>query len=218
MRKQLLSLCLPVALAFSAVPANAATILGFQAGVYVWATDASGTVGATDVAGMDGDNNVTFFALEHPVPLVPNVKVQLTDMAASSGANSVDLSHSDATLYYEILDNIVSIDIGITARTFDGEYNLGTTTAMDDSSYLLYAAAEVMIPVTGLSVGMEVSKDIGLDDNTIDDVKIRATYEIVGGLGVEIGQRTVTMTLEESAPNTNSLEFDGSYIALSYTF
>jgi len=218
MKKQLLSLCLPVALAFTSMSANAATILGFQAGIYAWATDATGTVGANDTAGMDGDNNVTFFALEHPVPFVPNAKVQLTDMKASSGANSVDLSHTDATLYYEILDNIISIDVGLTARTFDGEYDFGTPVAMDDSSYLLYAAAEVMIPVTGLSVGMEVSKDIGLDDNTIDDVKIRATYEIVGGLGVEIGQRTVTMTLEESAPNTNSLEFDGSYIALSYTF
>jgi len=218
MKKQLLSLCLPVALAFTSVSANAATILGFQAGAYSWATDASGSVGASDVSGMDGDNTVTFFALEHPVPFVPNAKIQLTDMAASSGANSVDLSHLDSTLYYEILDNIVSIDVGFTARKFDGEYNLGSTSTNTNNSYLLYAAAEVMIPVTGLSVGMEVNKDMGLDDNTINDVKIRLSYEIVAGLGVELGQRTVTMTLEESTPFTKDLEFDGSYIALTYTF
>jgi len=220
MKKLLLSLCLPVSLAFASFSVNAATILGFEAGAYVWQADSSGSVGADNVAGYDGDNTVTYFAFEHPVPIVPNVKLQITDMTATSGANSVDLGHTDSTLYYEILDNIVSIDVGVTVRAFDGTYNTpgNVNVAVDDTTYLAYASAVVSIPITGLSVGMEVYQDMGIDDDAISDVKLRVAYEIVAGLGVELGQRTVTMSLKESAPFTNDLEFDGSYIALTYTF
>lgn len=225
MKKQLLSLCLPAVLAVASVPANAATILGFELGTYLWQADTSGSVGGNDVNALgvnDGDNSVTYFAFEHPVPLVPNAKIQLTDMSASAAGDTsaVDLGHTDATLYWEILDNaLVSVDIGITQRAFDGEYNIsGTTTTMTDNTYLAYGSAVVGIPATGLSVGMEVQQDLGVDDNVISDVKLRVMYEIVGGLGVELGQRTMTMTLKEKTPNTQDLEFDGSYIALTYTF
>ena len=219
MKKQLLSLCLPVVLACTSFSASAAMILGFDAGVYVWQTSTTGTVGVDDSAGMEGDNNVAYFAFEHPIPFVPNVKLQTTDMVAASGTNTIDLSHTDSILYYEILDNFISVDIGLTSRAFDGSYDVGTgVQSMTDTSILLYGSAEVIIPITGLSAGMEVHQDFGADDNKISDIKIRVRYEILGGLGLELGQRTVTMTLNESAPNTSNLEFDGTYLALTYTF
>lgn len=195
-------------------------ILGFDAGVYVWQASTTGTAGALDASGLEEDNNVAYFAFEHPIPLVPNLKIQTTDMAVTASAtDSIDLSHTDSILYYEILDNFISVDVGLTSRAFDGGYVIGgASTAMTDTSILLYASAEVIVPVTGLSVGMEVHKDFGADDNEISDVKVRVRYEILGGLGVELGQRTVTMTLKESVPNTSSLEFDGTYLALTYTF
>lgn len=221
MKKQLLSLCLPAAMAFATVPASAATLLGFEAGVYTWQTSTSGSYDGVDTSGFkDSDNTVTYFAFEHPVPIVPNIKLQMTDMVSTTAGSSVDLSNTDSTLYYEILDNsLISVDIGLTARAFSGEYNnAGTVTAMNDTSYLMYASAVIGIPGTGLSIGMETSQSAGLDKNEINDIKIRLSYEIMAGLGVELGQRTVTMTLEESAPNTQSLEFDGTYLALTYTF
>lgn len=225
MKKLLISLCLPASMAFASFSANAATVLGFEAGAYVWQADTSGSVGGSDVGALgigDNDNSVTYFALEHPVPIVPNVKVQITDMNASNsgGTDAVDLGHTDAILYYEILDNsLVSIDIGLTQRAFDGSFTLSSaTTGMTETSYLLYASAVVGIPATGLSIGMEVNQDMGLDDNAINDVKLRVSYEIIGGLGIELGQRTMTMSLDEKAPSTKDLEFSGTYFALTYTF
>lgn len=215
MKKQLLAFCLPLVLATSSFSANAAMLLGFDAGVYVWQSETTGTAGSIDATGLDGDNTVSYFAFEHPIPFVPNVKLQISDMAVGTGASLVDLSHVDSILYYEILDNFVSVDVGLTARAFDGSYD---SAAFTDTAYLLYASAEVIVPITGLSVGMEMSKDIGLDDNGINDLKIRVRYELLAGVGVELGQRTVTMDLKESLPNTNNLEFDGTYLALTYTF
>lgn len=215
MKKQLLALCLPLVIAGTSFSANAAMLLGFDAGVYVWQSETTGSAGAVDATGLDGDNTVTYFAFEHPIPFVPNAKLQISDMSVGTGANVIDLSHTDSTAYYEILDNFVSVDVGLTARAFDGSYDSASFT---DTAYLLYASAEVIVPITGLSVGMEMSKDIGLDDNGINDLKVRVRYEVLGGLGVELGQRTVTMNLKESLPNTNNLEFDGTYFALTYTF
>ena len=220
MKKQLLSVCLPVVLAFTAYSASAATILGFDAGVYSWKSETSGSAGTLDASGLDGTNTVTYFAFEHPIPIVPNVKIQMSDMTvAGAGTDLIDLSHTDSTVYYEILDNFISIDVGLTARAFDGSYNIASTsTAMTDTSYLLYTAAEVIIPISGLSVGMELSKDMGADKNEINDLKIRVRYQVLGGLGLELGQRTVTMNLKENAPTTQDLEFDGTYFAVTYTF
>jgi len=215
MKKHLLSLCLPLVLACSSFSANAAVLLGLDAGVYVWQAETTGTAGTQNTAGLEADNNVAYFAFEHPIPFIPNVKMQTTDMAVGTGASLVDLTHTDSILYYEILDNFVSVDVGIAQRDFDGGYD---SIAMTDSVIMFYAAAEVEIPVTGLSAGMEVSKDIGADDNEINDVKIRVRYKILGGLGVELGQRTVTMNLKEAPQNTTDLEFDGTYLAVTYTF
>lgn len=228
MKKQLLSMSLLVSLAAASFSANAAMILGIDAGYYVWQPTVSGSLdnGATDVdttAGgsySDGTNAVTYLAFEHPVPFVPNVKLQMTEMAADGSAgNAIDLAHTDSVFYYEILDNFVSVDVGLVARAFDGSFNIsGTPSVMDDTVYMLYTAAEVIIPFAGLSVGMEINEDMSFDDNAISDIKMRLRYEILSGLGVELGQRTVTMSLKESAPLTKDLKFDGSYIALTYTF
>lgn len=230
MKKQLLSLCLPVAMALTSFSANAAMILGIDAGYYFWQPSVSGvanTGGAdagADVSTLgytDGSNGVTYLAFEHPVPIVPNVKLQMSEMAVTgTGTNSVDAGHTDTVLYYEILDNFVSVDVGVTTRVFDGSHvdGLGAPTVLNDTVYMLYTAAEVIIPFAGLSVGMEINKDIGLDDNTINDVKMRLRYQLVAGVGLELGQRTVTMSLKERAPVSNKLEFSGTYIAATYTF
>ncbi|MDH5516491.1 MAG: TIGR04219 family outer membrane beta-barrel protein [Gammaproteobacteria bacterium] len=225
MKKQLLSMSLLVSLAAASFSANAAMILGIDAGYYVWQPTISGSVdnGATDVAAAgytDGTNGVAYLAFEHPVPFVPNVKLQMTEMAADGSAgNAIDLAHTDSVFYYEILDNFVSVDVGLVARAFNGSFNIGgTPSVMDDTVYMLYTAAEVIIPFAGLSVGMEINEDMSFDDNAISDIKMRLRYEILSGLGVELGQRTVTMSLKESAPLTKDLKFDGTYIAVTYTF
>jgi len=215
MKKHLLSLCLPLVLACSSFSASAAVLLGLDAGVYVWQSETTGTAGTQNTAGLEADNNVAYFAFEHPIPFIPNVKIQTTDMAVGTGASLVDLTHTDSILYFEILDNFISVDVGLAERAFDGSYD---SIAMTDSVIMLYAAAEVEIPITGLSAGMEINRDIGADDNEINDVKIRVRYKILGGLGLEVGQRTVTMNLKEAPQNTTDLEFDGTYFAVTYTF
>lgn len=92
--------------------------------------------------GLKGDTgSYLYVAVEHGIPVVPNIKVAMSDISETatnetdrdvfiageqfpSGsriATAIDFSHFDATFYYEILDNWANLDLGLTVRKFDGE-------------------------------------------------------------------------------------------------
>lgn len=140
MKKLLLS----ALIAFLPMTGMAATILGIQAGVGTWKHDPSGPISTNlDGAGITADlkndlkltedsEGYTYFSIEHPVPLVPNFKYMSTKLtSAGTGAVGFDfngvtyntavntklvLDQTDLILYYEVLDNVVSLDVGINAK------------------------------------------------------------------------------------------------------
>src|SRR5690606_33546216 len=73
----------------------------------------------------------------------------------------LDLTHTDLILYYELLDNIVSLDVGLNVKFFDGQLNIherggnnSSRTDIDDILPLLYVAPSASLPLTGLSMGL----------------------------------------------------------------
>ena len=131
------------------LPASAnADVLGLYAGIGQWSSDARGqiaddgrSVDIQDELNLDTDSsNIYYIGLEHPVPVLPNIRLQHTDLTGSgvgtiseelefngeiypvdSEINSdLDLTHTDATLYYQLFDTVLGIDLGVTARKFDG--------------------------------------------------------------------------------------------------
>lgn len=149
MKKSVLSM---VALAVLAGPAAMADTIG---GVYLGAdlhfADAKGSFGQTGNQQnfeFDDKNLSSFYIkLEHPVPLLPNIKLQRNSLTSDGTttlnrtfefdnqvfavgtdvAQDLDLSNIDATFYYEILDNdLVSLDLGVTAKYIDGDITVAS--------------------------------------------------------------------------------------------
>lgn len=154
---------LALAAALIAAPhlVHADTIFGLYAGAGVWNTSAEGEIGrgeepiTADELGMKSSSNNFFYAaLEHPIPLVPNIRVAHTgikldgqgvvsreftlgDYTFNANANTVtelDLTHSDFTFYYEFLDNWVTLDLGLTARQLDGYAKADGTVTTEDGT------------------------------------------------------------------------------------
>src|SRR5690606_19424793 len=119
------------------VESYGATIYGLHAGVGQWYLDLQGDVGQygatttlNDLGFKDETSNVFWAALEHPVPILPNLKLMHSSISATEPSitsqsfiiggvqidarvqvvTDIDLSHTDATLYYELLDNWVTFD------------------------------------------------------------------------------------------------------------
>ena len=84
-------------------------------------------------------NNVYFLQVEHPIPILPNLLVQYTDISVDgtrrlsrgitinnvryTGSASLDseinLAHTDATLYWKLFDSIAHVKLGLTGRVFN---------------------------------------------------------------------------------------------------
>ena len=220
-------------ISLTAMPVTAvADFVGVHAGIGVWQSNPSGDVGITPVdlestLGFDEeDSQFVFVAIEHPVPVLPNVKLQYVDLTWSGDAlitagtilddqpfivdevvdARLDISHLDATFYYEVLDNIVDLDIGLTARIFDGEVSyIGDlqeeSVELDAIVPLAYGSAGFNLPLTGWSVSATANW-MNVDEFTLIDwaAELQYDWKIAPALelGVIVGYREMQIELKHT--------------------
>lgn len=207
----LISLC-------ASFSSQADTLLGLYAGAQGWNMQTTG--GFSD----NGDNQAFNFddkaksniyvAFEHPVPLIPNIKLQRTEMgtsgdvtlntnyvfgnelfSANSEANAdIELTATDIILYYELFDNdLISFDFGISAKHIEGEFMV---TDKSDSSRnekmdfsvpvpMLYSKLAIGIPFSGFGAYVEGSY-LSVDDNTLSDYQAVITYSLMENLALDV--------------------------------
>lgn len=251
MKKTALALC--AALASGA--ASADTILGFDASLGAWQPSYSGNIGVDDFDADEfslAEDNVTFIqaALEHPVPLVPNIMLAHSSVETDGsailendvtfgeetfrsgrlvGAN-INLTHTDATLYYEILDNWVNLDLGLTARQYDGALDLTSPSQLPSSPgiYLqetielsgvlpmAYAMARFDLPFTGWSVIAQGNGTSYQGDSHTDlTAKVRWDFLPAADFAVEAGYRVMSLDVQELDDFQSDLEIKGPYLGLN---
>lgn len=246
MKKLLLS----AIIALLPLTSMADTILGIKIGAGSWEHDPSGNVtvsgsGGTgtsadlknDLALKEDSEGYAYFSIEHPIPLIPNIKVMQTALTtAGSGTASVtfdfngttvaanaavttnlQLDQTDYILYYEVLDNIVSFDVGINAKYLDAKATVNNDT-VSFSGYvpMLYAAAEIALPAD-LTIGVELST-LEIDDSEISDLIAKITYTSDYLFGVEAGIRSQTIKLTGFDGVNANMEFDGVFAGVFLKF
>ena len=131
-------------------------------GVYAGLDYASNETSFSNSNGSEDDNNLSgYFAFEHFIPLVPNVKLKYSDLS-NSDLNNNDSSAMNAILYYEVLDNdLVEIDLGL-AYTDTESFN------HDASIAQAYGAAKVHVPGVSMHAFAEVIGGSLTDDDALD--------------------------------------------------
>lgn len=212
---------------FSAAQAD---IIGVKGSVDYWKynSDLSSALGQPE---MKDDASLSFaLAVEHPVPLLPNVKIKHSTLEAESEREvlnekmeRIDLDYSDFIVYYEILDNIVSADIGVGAKVLDGtvQQNLTEVEQVSETLPMLYAEAGVKLPFTGLSAKAEASY-AKFDDTVISDAQAELKYNFIDNLlvdvGLKAGYRILDVELNEGDERNLQLDFKGPYLGLEPHF
>lgn len=206
-----------------ALPAHADTVFGLYLDIDGWQVQSSGDIGTAknDMQNfeLDDETKVSFsLSLEHPIPIIPNVRLRTVDLSGSgdttldsdfsfggvnfaSGdvvATEFDLQSTDITLYYEIFDNdVVSFDLGLAGKYLDGEYTVegqtGSGTARSSEAFkgvvpLLYGALMVGVPNTGLSFFGEISA-IEVDNNSIQDYQAGVAYSFMDNMALDVSVR-----------------------------
>ncbi len=232
----------------SACYANADTVFGIYAGASTWQSEYSGDVGkpatsATDLGMDENSNSFYYIALEHPIIFFPNIKLQQNNITSkqssvidrtfsignvnypsgSTVATDFDLSYTDATFYYELLDNWITLDLGVTLRKYSGylqAQSIAVTdkTDIDTKVPLMYGRAQFDLPLTGFFAGFE-GNYISFDGNDLADysAKIGYLFDSALDLGVEAGYRAVSMNIDDGDIHTN-LDVKGPYAAVIFHF
>ena len=178
----------------------------------------------------------TYFVLEHPIPVIPNFKYMNTKLTSAGSGNvttsftfngepysanaalttKLQLDQTDYILYYEVLDNVVSLDIGLNAKQIDGEATVNTdTTSFSGTIPMLYVGAEIMLPA-GFSIVGEIST-ISAGDNKITDTAIKLTYTSDFNLGLEVGTRSQKYTIDVDTVKAE-MDFSGIFAGVYFKF
>lgn len=234
-----------------AAPLAHADIVGLGANVSYWDSDLSGKAASNgDVVDVENDldlssdSNVNLTAyVEHPVPLLPNVRLNYTSIEQSGrgelgadfdniivnlgGATEVDsdldLDQLDLTLYYEVLDNWVNLDLGLTVRDLDGELRVqevGGNQAVSESEIdavvpMGYLAARFDLPFTGVSVGGEANL-ISFDGDSVYDYNAYGQYEI-SMLQLRAGYREISIDYEDGDDELD-VDLGGPFVSAGLRF
>ncbi|RLU01485.1 TIGR04219 family outer membrane beta-barrel protein [Ketobacter sp.] len=203
-----------------------------------------------DDLGLEGEaGSYLYIALEHGIPIVPNVKVAFSDItetatnltdneidfggetfpADSRIRTDLDFSHYDFTFYYELLDNWVNLDLGLTVRQLDGEmeiqgYQISSPSfvisAKEDLDFavpLLYGKAQFDLPLTGLYAGVE-GNWIGAGGTQLYDLWGKVGYTFAFGLGLEAGMRKMAIELDDVEDLDADVTLEGTYLAATFHF
>ncbi|MCW8875941.1 MAG: TIGR04219 family outer membrane beta-barrel protein [Kangiellaceae bacterium] len=215
-----------------------------------FASDSATVVGTdidiqNDLGFTDESHNIIWASLEHPVPFMPNIKIVSSDLANAASSTltrelsfggetyavnedvstTFDMSNTEFTFYYEVLDNWLNLDLGLTLRKYDGEVrlitdpsgsNLNEFEELDFTIPLFYLKGRVDLPLTGFFVDGQINI-ISYDDDEVSDTEFSLGYESDFGLGAKAGYRTFTLEVLEDT-FSGDLEFDGAYISVFYHF
>ena len=211
--------------------------------------------GATDLdlesdLGLKGESgSYLYVAIEHGVPILPNFKLAFSDITESADnlttrnifiggvefpspsyvRTDLDFSHYDLTMYYELLDNWVNLDLGLTVRKMDGELEaqgyylpmpnqrINAREDLDFTVPLLYGKARFDLPLTGLYAGIE-GNWIGAGGTQLYDLWGKIGYTFAFGLGLEAGMRKLALELDDVDDLDADVTLDGTYIAATFHF
>lgn len=243
---------LGAALVMAGQSVQAATLFGVHGGVHLWRPDLSGTLGqsgnAFDIEAEFNDSSASSesvrVAVEHFVPLLPNLMFRRTPLdwsASSSNASGtlgstslsgeidarIDMSATDATFYYELLDNWVSADLGLSLRRLDGTASAeerggqGETLSISGTLPMLYGHARFDLPFTGLAAGVRGNMTSFRDSEIVDlEAYLHLEVDLLPllDIGFEGGVRRFVLDLDDLDDLSSNATLEGAYIAITGHF
>ncbi len=250
MKKFLYSATCVAVLSSSAV----ADVARVEMGAGAWMQNAEGKISYTE-SGANGNyisneddttSPYVWLMIKHPVPVIPNLRVEYTEVEDSGLASgrfedfdigalqtrfTYDMKQYDIIPYYNILDNTgwMTLDLGLDIKVIDLSYNaaaLGAFAGYSDSMMvaapLIYARTRFEIPASDLAFEAD-AKYITYDGSTIYDIRAKVDYTLdITPLiqpAIEVGYRAQKFDIDNSSVDAKlDIDFSGFYAGLMVRF
>lgn len=184
-----------------------ADLLALKAGAAAWMPDGS-------APGFNAGEEQQFSlkaAFEHPIPIIPNIKLRYWDYAEKDGDRPLELTTTDAILYYEILDNpVVDLDLGISA-TYLQDGRASGQRGFEGWLPQAYGAARVPLLGTGFGAYGEATAT-NWEGSSAYDLEAGLDYKLdmpVLDLSLRLGYRQVENDFDDFDDYSGTVEFKG---------
>lgn len=228
-----------------------ADMIGLEGGYALWNSSLKGDISSAgesvdfenDLGYGDKLNNGFFWVdIEHPLPIIPNIKLQKTNFEDSSVGtitknftfagesfttssevtSSLEMYQNEIIPYWDILDNWVHLDVGLNIKQITGNIKMDATGVSVDKDFdvilpTIYAKTRFDLPFTGLSAEGDISA-VKYQENEFIDYKIGLRYETEWGLGANAGYRSQSITLDDIDDITGTIKMDGFFVGMFYHF
>ena len=166
-------------------------------------------LGANAEAGIfdtdDGSATYASLDIQHPIPLIPNLRMDVWDL--ESDPSGTEISHLDFTGYYGVGLLWLGLEGGLTFRNLDMTHGSSTDS---ESVPMLYLAASLGIPGTGITLAAESKSISSFDSVTISDQSFKIQYQPIPILGLEAGYRSI-----DQETNFLDADYDGYFIGVT---
>ncbi|MEQ6884630.1 TIGR04219 family outer membrane beta-barrel protein [Salicola sp. Rm-C-2C1-2] len=211
-----------------------------------WNADPSGTIqSGGDPIGVDNDlgydsegHNNFAIRFAHPVPVIPNLRLRYNDIEHDGTGNvskkfegnsygtdvksRTDLTHYDYTAFYTAPIPVVTLDLGLNVKHFDGEVTLkeqgGNTDTVEVDEFLPmgHVRADVDLPLTGLGAGAELNY-ISFDGDSATDVEGYISFN-ADPVYIQGGYRQFDVDVDASGDLNVDTELSGPFVRLGVGF
>ena len=194
--------------------------------------------------GFGTKRNVQLYAgLEHPIPVLPNIRLDYSEISQTATGqldrviefsgrsfdlsadvlSEVDLEQTDLILYYEILDNLVSVDLGLGARHIEGFVRVADASGFSSAEFegilpMGYLGVRGDLPFTGWWAGGSV-RGVAYKGDSLFDATAKFGWESKLGLGIEAGYRIMELELDAfDDVQSADLSIKGPFAGLTFSF
>ncbi len=186
--------------------------------------------------------------IEHPIPLLPNIKLGYSSFGHSGSGilnknikfsnqtynttskidSTFDLDMYDLTLYYELVDVGLDLDLGVNVKYIDGSVSakgvggtppkpINESTSFSVPVPMVYAKARVPIPATDIALQVE-GNYVSYSGNQFYDFEAGVRYSFALGVGLEGGYKSMKLKLDDVDDLTLDTTFSGAYAKLVWDF
>jgi outer membrane protein len=231
----------------TSLPVHSDTFAGFKVGADYWNSDASGhfsdDLGKKIDSDFDADaQGSIWFAVEHMLPLVPNLKIRQNYLSADTSYDNADinfqghdfsgnvsvnnsLNSTDFVLYYELLDSsLAELDVGGAYKMMDGSLRISDAghpeeVSIDSGILMGYVSGQIGMPGLGLFAFAEL----------LHGVNESGVHDYAAGLGwvfdslavdtkVRLGYRDASFDVSSFSGVTQDTQYAGWFAGIELDF
>ncbi len=192
---------------------QADTLLGTDLEVGVWSPSYDSSLNSS----ITGDDQSIFASatIEHPVPLLPNFKLSLSEVTN----DTYEYTKIDYTAFYEILDNdALTIDFGLGVSQFEGGKYLSQS--FSGATPHAYFDAELALPFLNTTLYTDIHY-LNFDGNQITDAIAGLRYDfnlIAVDLGLKAGYRVQSFDAKDFDNLSFDVTTDGYFVGIHADF